>query len=93
MTTVESNVAGAFDEGTGEPRGRMHRQIEGDEVRSRKAIVSEAVTRGIDAVHFDASRAQRRGRRGETQWLAPQVVGRDQQDSHHDQCTGLGEKP
>jgi hypothetical protein len=74
----------ALDEGRGQARRRVHRQIKRDERRDGNPFVAQLLARGVDAIDINTRMAQPRGRRGQAERLAAEVVGRNQKYAHQD---------
>lgn len=65
-----------------EARGRMHRQINGDQSRAANGGLIERFARKIDALHIVTALAQPRRRRSQAKRLPPQFVRRNQYGVH-----------
>lgn len=75
-------AANALDQRHRETRCRVHRQKERDEVRVGYLFVEERLPRRIDGAHLDPRVPKPRGRRGQPERLAAEVVRRDEKDAH-----------
>ena len=72
----------AGHDGRRQPRGRMHRQVQGDKPGRAHRRLVQALDRKIDAPDTGPRRAQPRRRRGQAERLMAQLVGREKDDLH-----------
>ena len=70
------------DEGGGQPRCRVHRKMEADEIDGGNDFVLQRLLRHVDAGHRPPRRPQPGGRRREAKGLASHLVGGNQQGVH-----------
>ena len=72
--------------GQGEPRGRVHWQVEGHDLGVTDRLFVEALARQIPGHDLGAGPAEPRGRRRQAEGLPTELVGRDQDDAHRPDC-------
>src|SRR5690348_5906142 len=66
----------------GEASGRMHGNVKGNERRAADDFFAERLAGEVEANDFVAARAKPCGGRGQAEWLAAKLIGRNEDNSH-----------